>query len=109
MKLIKKILGIKEYLTCPTCSMVYEPKGGPFDDWCPEHRKPYVAQYELEQWAMGWARRNPEEARKTRMIDDIESHKQGTSYSQHLGAAMAQSGSVGGLYQKNWPFGGLGR
>lgn len=114
MKWFKKLLGIKEYLTCPTCSMVYEPDGMPFDDWCPEHRKPHVAQYELEQWALWWAKRDPEEARKIKAAYDAEMVKTRTAYAQELGKALnadlakQQASHYGGLgVPNNWPLGGL--
>lgn len=100
---IKKFIGIKDFVVCQTCSMVYEADGGKFDNWCPEHRKPYMEQYELEQWAAGWARRKPEEARKTKAKDEIEQSKIQDAYSQALGNtlnqnAIAQKASQPGLY-----------
>ena len=106
---LKKKLGIKQYLTCPTCSMVYEPDGAPFDDWCPEHRKPHIELYELEQWAKRWARNHPEEAKKIKAAEEADIQKMQSAYAQELGGALNSDWfqrQAKGL-QNNWPLGGL--
>jgi hypothetical protein len=90
-KYLKRLFGIKDYLVCPTCKMVYEPDGQPFDDWCPEHRKPYQEQHALEEWAKGWARRNPEDAKKARTLDQLEMRKSQNQFVQNMAQAQADA------------------
>src|SRR3972149_9422441 len=89
---LKRRLGIKDIKPCLICGLMFEPEPREealFNCWCPEHRKPFLEKRALEEWAVDWAARKPEEARKAKSIDDMETSKQRVEYSQVMEKQIA--------------------
>lgn len=96
MKWLKKLLGIKDYRACSVCGVVYDPERSAFPDYCPEHRKPYIERYELQQWARRWVDANPEKANELRQKEEEQEkergRKQSALYNQMLAGQQAAYG-----------------
>ena len=112
IKWLKRKLGIN-YKTCLTCGLLFEPDSreeAMFNCWCPEHRKPFLEQRVLERWAVDWAARKPEEARKAKTLDDMETAKSKVQYNQHLAGIMqsAAQEQANAMSKRGYGLGDLG-